>query len=162
MSERKQRNSSIELMKIIALFFVVLCHSLPLYKIEGIQELTGYLDLSRSTISLQQLLLIVFSHLGQVGNALFIVPSAYFLLDNDEVKKEKVIQYILDTFIASIVYLVIILLSHGMISIKLLISSIFPITFNFYWFITCYILLYLIHPWLNTTIEDKKDKINHK
>lgn len=89
MGKYKQRNSSIELLKIIALFFIVLCHSLPLYKLEGNIELTGYLNLRQGTSNVQQLLLIIFSHLGQIGNALFIVPSAYFLLDKNEVKKIK-------------------------------------------------------------------------
>lgn len=154
MGECKQRNSSIELMKIIALFLVVLCHSLPLYKFGGSTELDGFLNLRQSTTILQELVLIIFSHLGQVGNALFIVPSAYFLLDSNEVKKNKIIQYIMDTFIVSVIYLVIFSVIYGKLPITYIISSLLPTTFNFYWFITCYILLYAVHPWLNIVIKN--------
>lgn len=158
MKESKQRNSSIELMKIIALFLVVLCHSLPLYKLGGSTELDGFLNLRQSTSNLQQLVLIIFSHLGQVGNALFIVPSVYYLLDSNEVKKNKIIQYIMDTLIISVIYLVIFSVIHGKLPITFIVSSLLPITFNFYWFITCYILLYAIHPWLNIIIKNLEKK----
>lgn len=158
MGEHKQRNSSIELMKIIALFLVVLCHSLPLYRLGGSTELDGFLNLRQSTSILQELVLVIFSHLGQVGNALFIVPSVYFLLDNNEVKKNKIIQYIMDTFIVSIIYLAIFSLIYGKLPITFIVSSLLPITFNFYWFITCYILLYAIHPWLNIVIKNLEKK----
>ena len=73
---KSQRNSNIELLKIIAIFFIVLCHSLPLYKYAGVDELAGYWDLTGSISNINQVFLIFFSHLGQIGNALFIVSSA--------------------------------------------------------------------------------------
>lgn len=151
--QKHKRNSSIELLKIVALFFVVLCHSIPLYKYGGATELDGYINLGQSTSSLQTLVLIVFSHLGQVGNALFIVPSAFFLLDSDRVKKEKIVQFIIDTFCVSVIYLIIFIVIKGNLPLSYITSSVLPITFNFYWFITCYIILYAIHPWLNQIIR---------
>lgn len=155
---RKERNSSIELMKILALFLVVLCHSLPLYKLGGATELAGYIDLRHSVPGLNGFMLLLFSHLGQVGNALFIVSSAYFLADSNCVRKGKIAQFILDTWVVSVVYLVLFMIVRGHIPLTYMITSLFPVTFNFYWFITCYILLYAIHPWLNLIIRtlDKK------
>lgn len=158
MAERKQRNSAIELMKIIALFFVVLCHSLPLYKLGGTTELTGYLNLREGATNIQQIILIIYSHLGQIGNALFLVPSAYFLLDSNDVNKNKIVQFIADTFIVSVVFLALFIIIKGNIPISFIITSLFPTTFGFYWFITCYILLYSIHPWLNTVINKLEKK----
>lgn len=158
MRDYTKRNSSIELLKIIALFFVVLCHSLPLYRIGGSAELDGFLNLRQSTENLQQLLLIIFSHLGQVGNALFIVPSVFFLMENNEVKKNKIVQYIIDTFIVSVVYLIIFTIAKFELPLTFIVGALLPITFNFYWFITCYILLYAIHPWLNNIIRKLEKK----
>ena len=153
MDDRKQRNSSIEFLKIIALFFIVLCHSLPLYKLSGTTELDGYINLRQSTSSIQSIILILFSHLGQVGNALFIVSSAFFLLENKTVKKEKIVQYVLDTLIVSLIYFGVFGIVKGELPLAFIANSLFPITLNFYWFITCYIILYAIHPWLNCIIE---------
>ena len=152
-NQKHQRNSSIEFLKVIALFLVVLCHSIPLYRYGGTTELRGYINLGQSTTSLQTLVLIVFSHLGQVGNALFLVPSAFFLLDSDRVKKEKIAQFIIDTFCVSAIYLIIFIVIKGNLPLSYIVSSVLPITFNFYWFITCYIILYAIHPWLNQIIR---------
>ena len=155
---QKGRNSSIELLKIIALFFIVLCHSLPIYRFEGVQELAGYLDLSKTTSDVQQISLVFFSYLGQIGNALFIVPSAYFLLESSAVKKEKIVQYVLDTHVISALFLILFLVIRRHIPSNFIINSLAPTTYYFYWFVTCYILLYAIHPWLNIIIEkiDKK------
>ena len=154
----KQRNSSIELLKIIALFLCVLCHSLPLYKLEYTQALSGYLNLSAPTSDIQQFLLTVFSHLGQVGNAVFLVCSAYFLQNSSKVKKEKIIQYVLDVFVVSILFLVGFKAVHYRIAFRFIVDSLAPTTFGFYWFITCYILLYAIHPWLNSAIENMRQE----
>lgn len=154
----KHRNSSIELLKIIALFLCVLCHSLPLYKLEYTQALSGYLNLSSSTSEIQPFLLTVFSHLGQVGNAVFLVASAYFLQNSSKVKKEKIIQYVLDVFVVSILFLAGFIVLQHRIAFRFIVDSLAPTTIGFYWFITCYILLYAIHPWLNSVIENMRQE----
>ena len=158
LTEKKQRNSSIEMMKIFSLFLIVLCHSVPLYKYAGLQELAGYWDLTKPTLDLQGIALIIYSHLGQIGNALFIVPSCYFLLENNIVKKDKIALYVLDTFVISIVYLAVFEILCGRVPSHYVICSLAPTTFGCYWFITCYIMLYAVHPWLNYAIEKMERK----
>ena len=45
-------------------------------------------------------------------------------------------------------------------SIKLLIKSLFPITFKEYWFMTTYIVLYIFTPYLNKLINSMTKKEN--
>lgn len=138
---------------------MVLCHSIPLYKLQGSIELSGYIDLKQGTANIEELFLIVCSHVGQIGNALFIVPSAYFLLNSNEVRKNKIVQFVLDTFIVSVCYLLVFaILLEDRLPVRFVVNALFPTTSLFYWFVTCYILIYAVHPWLNLIVKKLERK----
>lgn len=148
----KNRISSIELLKIIAMFLIAIMHSLPRY---GNTEWISYIQLGSSTNNISIIILNILYCTGYLGNLIFIVCSAYFLLESKRTKKEKIINVILDTFIISIFWLLPTLLLNIEISggVRRVIKQLFPILFQNNWFITCYILLYLTHPLLNIVIN---------
>ncbi len=149
------RNSSIELLKIISIFMIVLSHSVPLWSIE-IQE--GLIDLNLASLDIQNMILVFFKYLGQIGNAIFIICSSYFLLDNNKINAKKVLYIMADVFFISIAFLIVFLLLGYNLSSKELIKQIFPTTFKNNWFVTVYLIFYIIHPLLNIIIE----KLNKK
>ena len=112
--------------------------------------MAGFIDIRNATNN--------YRYLGQIGNCIFIICSAYFLLDSKELNIKKVINIIFDTFIISIIIMILYIISGHNITFKEMIKCIFPITFNNNWFIGCYILYYMIHPILNKCIQflDKK------
>ena len=146
------RNSSIELLKIIALLLIVLSHAVPYY---GDKNLISYIDVNLATENVSQFVLIVFRNLGYIGNVIFVMCSSYFLLDKNKVKTKKVWHMVVDCFTVSIIYLLIYFFIYD-IPTKNIIKQIFPITFQTNWFIGCYILLYIIHPFLNKMILSLK------
>ena len=151
MSHKKTRNSSIELLKILGIILIVLSHAVPIY---GNKEAISYINLNLATNDISEFILIVFRNLGQVGNILFIMCSAYFLIDSRETKAKKILHIIFDSFTISVLFLVIYLLCmNNNISIKVIIKQLLPITFENNWFIGCYIMLYIIHPFLNKIIK---------
>lgn len=60
-------------------------------------------------------------------------------------------------FYSITIYLVLVLLKHEDFSLKVLIYTIFPTIFTQYWFFTAYIVLYLLHPFINVLLK-KLDK----
>lgn len=84
--------------------------------------------------------------------------SAWFLYDSKLVKVKKPIRMILDSWVLSIIGLMI-----AFCWMKPLFSEIvkafLPVRFNLNWFVSCYVIYYLIHPLLNRAIEgmDKKE-----
>ena len=152
---KKIRNSSIELLKIIAIIFIVVSHSVPLY---GDTESIAYIDLHLATTNITNLILIILKCLGHIGNVIFIVCSAYFLIDSKRTRKEKIINIIIDSFIISITFLAITLASGFTIPIKDIIKQFFPITFWNNWFIQAYLLFYLAHSFLNVIIKNIDQK----
>lgn len=134
---------------------IVLSHSVPLWSIE-IQE--GLIDLNLASLDIQNMILVFFKYLGQIGNAIFIICSSYFLLDNNKINAKKVLYIMADVFFISIAFLIVFLLLGYNLSSKELIKQIFPTTFKNNWFVTVYLIFYIIHPLLNIIIE----KLNKK
>lgn len=152
---KKYRNSSIEFLKIIALFLIAISHSVPFY---GDKNSIAYIDINQSTNDITTFILVIIRGLGQVGNIIFIICSAYFLLDSRKSKKEKIVNIVIDSFIISMIFLVTFLGLGYDISVKNVIKQIFPIIFGNNWFIGCYLILYALHPLLNIVIKALNQK----
>lgn len=153
-----KRNSSIELLKIIAIIIIIISHSVPFGAYENY---TSYLNLNVSTVSIQNLILSIFRHFGSLGNCIFIVCSCYFLIDSEKIKPKKIIKLIVDTTIISILIMIFfkfVLNIDGGFSLASIVKMILPVLFSSYWFITAYIIVYAITPLLNNGIRslDKK------
>lgn len=148
----KNRESSIELLKIIAVVLIIISHTLPVYNKLGLE---CFVNLTLTTQNTNTMIMIVLRALGQVGNAIFMVCSAYFLIDIKKARISKIFKMIFDTTIISIVFFIIFVRYFGQIfDYKTLILSFFPTLYiENYWFICCYILLYALHPLLNIVIE---------
>lgn len=142
---KSERNSNIELIKFIAIILIVVSHILPFYAKDSI----SYIDLKNCTTNVNTLFLMFYRYMGQVGNVIFIIASSYFLSENGKVKIHKVLSIILDTFAISMFFLTVISFLNIQIPFKVLLKQFFPITYENNWFITCYLLFYIVHPFLN-------------
>lgn len=160
-----KRNTGIGLLKVIAIIFICASSALPygvMYQggysdayvnLNNANSLTNLLGLNNGSPEIVGgILLTLFRYLGQVGDTLFIMCSAWFLCDRDSAKADKCIKLILDSFVISIIGLGIasVFLSP---SLKEIIRCIFPITLQTNWFVGCYIIYYLIHPLLNKAVK---------
>lgn len=155
----KKRNTGIELLKVIAIFLIVISHvTQTLGEQNVIVQLTNPIIQGVAKSDFSEVVTIFFRHLGGIGNTIFIVCSAYFLLNSKEVKKEKVVKMVLINFSVSVIILMITLLLGFNISIKNILTSFFPTLKTLNWFVTCYILFYMIHGYLNNIIENCSKK----
>lgn len=157
----KNRNSGIDLLKIIAIFGIVLCHTVPCFEHFDLGISTiGYLPCTTAPLSFQELILLFFRNFGQVGNLIFIICSAWFLSDSQKLKKEKISCMIADSFMISVIYLAVFFIYGIKLSFGKAIQLVFPLTYEVNWFIMCYLLMYAIHPLLNMIIEKQSKKTN--
>ena len=148
-----KRNSSVELLKIIAVFGIVLAHTIQSF------ENAGIINPLLATTNTKYFILIVLRYFG--GNIIFFVSSAYYLLNSEKVNFKKWFTLIVETWFISFIILVIYSVADfNAITKKEIIKSLFPITFGNNWYITCYILFYPIHVLLNRIIRNI-DKITH-
>lgn len=156
---KTSRVGGVDLLRSIAIILVIICHALP----DSNGSINGYrecvVDLNIPGKDVSHIIMILMKNCGMIGNDIFMACSAWFLLDNNQVKKKKIVEMISDTvFISISISIILIIIGYPGISKVLFIKSFFPILMNANWFVTCYLILYMIHPILNKFINNLEQK----
>lgn len=147
----KKRISKFELLRIIAMFLIVLHHSI----VHGIFAVNISTKLNypiNTTVSA------ILGMGGRIGVYLFVLITGYFMI-NSHITLAKIIKLWMPIFFWSIMlYLTFDVIMNHELSIKSVITSFFPIVFNQYWFMTVYIFMYSSIPFLNILVNNLKNK----
>lgn len=147
MPKKKARNSAIELLRIVALLFIICSH----YCVHG-GVAPGNLP-----FGLNQYLLQVFV-LGNLGVVIFVLISGYFLIESKP-KVQRLLQLLLQVFCYSFcIYIIFVCCGLEEFHIAKLIKAVFPTVFKQYWFFTAYVVLYLLFPYLNKMLHALNQK----
>lgn len=162
MKQKKTRNSSIEALKLIGICSIVVSHVVyTLEKGSPFVSDNGYvIDLTRATDNIQYLIASMLRYGGEFGNTIFFICSAWFLLGRVKgVDKKKVLYMFADVWTISVLILVVVLVRNGgRLHRTLILQSLFPTTSENNWYITCYLIFYIIHPVLNKAIAGLKQR----
>ena len=143
MELKQKRNSSVELLRIIAMLFIVISH----YSVHGGIDIKA-LDFSFNKILLQ------ISTLGNLGVIIFMMISGYFMCQN-KFKFKKVIKLILQILFYSLgIYIILNILGLIPFSISSLVKATFPVLFKEYWFATAYVVIFILSPFINKVINN--------
>lgn len=140
---KSKRKMNIELLRILSMIMIVLHH----YVAHG-----GLINIENININkfIGEFLYIG----GKLGVVIFVLISGYFL-ENSKFKIKKLLKLFFEVLFYSIViYSVLLLCNKVPFSIKTLIKAILPISYNQYWFITCYIGVYVFSPFINKLINN--------
>lgn len=148
MVKNKCRNSNIEILRIIAMLFIVVSHYC------SHNGITAYsLPIGANRFLLNILVL------GNIGVILFILISGYFLIDYDKFSLKKLLKLVLEVwFYSAIIYVICCLSGLTKLSIRELALNFIPITSKRYWFATCYVVLYIFHPFINRFLKSLSKK----
>ena len=139
---KKERNSNFELLRIVSMILIVAHH----YSIHGEYDTISGLHINKLYVQF-------LSMGGKLGVNLFVLTTGFFMI-NSTLKLKSVIKLISQTWFYSISLLFIAYYFNlTPISINQIVKSVFPILFSSYWFITVFIVLYLLIPFLNIYIN---------
>lgn len=145
-----KRQMNFELLRIVCMIMIILHH----YSLYG-----GLINIE--SISANKLLGEFIYIGGKLGAVLFVMISAYFLIDK-EYKIKKIIKVILEVLFYSVgIYILLVLSKKVVFSPKDMIKSLFPIAYNQYWFATAYVGMYLFVPFINKLINSL-NKVQYK
>lgn len=147
---KHQRNSSIELIKIIAMFTIVLSH---VAQTVGSAKSQIPFDANYASMDYQIIVLQLLRYFGSIGNNLFFICSAWFLIGKKEINKNRIVSLWGNTWTISILLLICFLIAGVSISNKSILTHLFPTILRNNWYITCYLLFYPITPALNKVID---------
>ena len=136
MVEKGKRNSGIEALRVVAMLMIIAYH----YVIHGTAIETG----GGGT----KVFLECVSLWGKAGVNLFCLIMGYFGI-RSEFKIKKVIQLEAQVIFYSLFGLCIALIFKSKLSFSAIVVTLFPIIFNQYWYITAYIMVYILSPFLN-------------
>ncbi len=139
-----KRNSNIELLRIISMFMIVLSH----YVVHG--------GIDRTTLPIgPNRMLLEYSILGNIGVIIFILITGYYSVNNEKpFKLKRLISLIFQVFFYSaLFYLVFVFMGLERFSMGGFVKNFLPVTFNMYWFVTVYIILYIFIPYINILLN---------
>lgn len=143
----KKRISKFELLRVIAMYLIVLHHSIT----------HGALNISSNQLKLHPIntsILSIFESGGKIGVFLFVLITGYFMI-NSRITLKKIVKLWLPIFFWSVIlYLIMGKVTGYTFTVKGLIKSIFPVIFAQYWFMTVYFFMYLLIPFLNIMVKN--------
>lgn len=145
-SSKRKRNSSIELLRIIAMLFIVMSHSSAHGNFPKVAS-----DILMNNYFLDWLVL------GNLGVDIFVIISGYFL-SMKEFKIQSITKLLAQVWFYSYLCLGIYILAGNTVSFKELITAVLPTIFGQYWFFTAYIVLLILTPYINVFIKNTTQK----
>ena len=147
-----KRRSGIELLRIIAMFMIVAFH------------FTSHVQWGGDMPKLNTYWLELFGSFGRIGVSIFFIISGYFIATQKKHNWKKIFKILRPTWFYSILFFsIFLLLKDDKIFLSFPLStyitkSFFPIITNAYWFISSYIILILISPYLKKSLDVLDDK----
>ena len=97
-SKENARNSSLELLRIICMLLIIAHH----YSVHG-----GYGELTSASLSGGSIFIQILSLYGKLSCTIFILISAYFLVDAPEIRYKRIIPLVAEMFFYSFVIMII-------------------------------------------------------
>lgn len=143
------RNSNIELLRIFSMLFIVFFHFMGRLNIAG-----------RYDNILDEVLYILFSSWGILGVNIFVVISAYYLY-NGAFKSQKVLYLLFQVIFFTSLFTIISLIKsiyvneEGLFINKEINRFFDPFWCKEYWFVTAYIFMYMLAPFINSFVKHR-------
>ena len=147
MKDENVRASNFELLRLTSMFFIVIWHVI----VHG-----NFMHNSQeSTLLVTNFIMgIIIVH---VNSLVFL--TGYFSYDKTAINKNKIGKIIGEVWFYKLLSLIIFLLISTTTISKIMIGEeLLPIDLNNYWFINCYLVIYILCPYLNKVIENMNEK----
>lgn len=142
LNKKAERNSAIELLRLICIFFIVVTHAVTY--VEGAYSVG---------VSVNKIILAFLRLTGGISDILFVLISGYFLV-NSKFSIVRTAKFILEVWFYSIAIYTVMCCTHNAdFSLGILFSYVFPFTSGHYWFMTAYLIMSFISPFLNVALK---------
>lgn len=144
-----KRNYSLDLLKIVSIIFVIVLH----YNNGAMGGLLSNTQPGTSNYFIARFTEI----LTIIACNLFVLISGYFLCKSNKIKIRKIVDIVILLFFYGIIIYAVSIFTGLTIFNKETLKSMFC-TINSRWFINIYLLLYLLHPYINKVITNINKK----
>lgn len=142
----KKKNANIELLRMISMFVIIMHHAVLYSDI-----------LTNNTVSFNKYIAGILYIGGKYGANIFFAITAYFLIDKP-FRFRRIISVWETTFFYGILFMILnLFVGFRTVGIRDICETLFPVCYKSYWFVTAYVGLILLSPFLNLLI-DKLEK----
>ena len=153
----KQKNSSIELLRIICMILIIAHH----YRLN-----TSAAVLNRVNFSGTKVYINAIAMFGKAACSVFALITGYYMInaniDWKKIKRKVFSLLALGTFYSIIIYLIFILFFNEKLTFKGAIRALFPFIYGESWYVAYYILLLLCIPFINIVIHKIEQQLYKK
>lgn len=147
---KTKRLSGIELLRLFAMFGIVLSH----WGGHGSWQLE-----SDNTYLYNKVFLQITQYLGEIGNCIFILITGYFCANKTEISKEGLIRVITDVKVyAFVIWGAVVMLGFIPFTIMGGLKSVLSIIYPNYWFVLPYLAVFMLSPWINLVLHQASNK----
>ncbi|MBF0778899.1 acyltransferase family protein [Streptococcus cuniculi] len=137
---RLVRQSNIELLRIVAMLGIIASHF----------SVFGHFDFPINTISMNRLWIQFLPLAGNIGVNIFVLISGYFLIHKTTLEWRKVLAIWLQLSTYSLPFFLLgIAIGPAKFDVHWAFTYIVPILYRKWWFISCYIVLLILSPYIN-------------
>ncbi len=152
---KQERNSNLELFRIIAMILIVAHH----YVVNsGLTAIDG--PIFADPLAFKSLFLLVFGMWGKIGINCFVLITGYFMCTSN-ITLKKFLKLLLEIYFYRIVLFIIFAIAgYQEISLTSIIKLILPVTEVTTNFTGCYLLFFLFIPFLNILIKNLDKKMH--
>ena len=142
-----KRNKGLDILRIIAMIMIVFIHVIG----------KGKFRIEDSNVDFYRIALLVRVFCIVAVNC-YVLITGYFQIES-KFKAKKVIKiWIKVVFYSISIYIILLIFGQVDFNIKDCIKSFFPILTNEYWFVNCYLLLYIFSPFINRLVKNLNKK----
>ena len=154
-TDRPTRQSGVELLKICAIFLIVVNHvTQTLGTANPSIDYSDYiLLLGNASADVQTVILNLLRQAGGLGNTIFFACSAWFLVGKTANVRKKAFYLLSTVWVISVIYLLVYLAFYpSCLTWRIILKELLPTCFANNWYTTCYIIFLFIYPWINRLI----------
>ena len=145
---RRERDSNFELLRIVCMIMIIMQH----FGFWGEFELSG--DITANTAILQCIV-----NVGKIGVNCFMMITGYYCAFST-FKPSRISSLVVKVWFYSWGIAIILFSSGvGIRSVENIVKSVFPICSGAFWFVTIYLIVYVLSPYINLVIQNiEKEK----
>lgn len=151
MKNVKKRESNIELLRIIAMIMIVFHHF----------AVHGDFNFSNTALEINHFWYSFLYIGGKLGVNVFVLISGYFLVNDKKgvFNFKHIFKFLLQVlFYSVVIFLVFTIMNDNSFDFLKLKEAFFPLIFGKWWFATAYVVLYLLHPFINKLLINLNKK----
>ena len=150
-SKKAHRQSNLELFRIIVMLLIIAHH----YVVNS-----GLFEILKDSDSESSIAMLIFGAWGKTGINCFVLITGYFMCRSSFSWQKLMKLYLQIVFYAVIIYLLFCISGHETFSVLKTIRKLFPINSIASGFVSCFLIFYLLIPFLNVLVKNI-DKRQH-